>query len=115
VAPLVALFLAQFGSDPITDGPPTLLLHGQEDTNIAFQSSVDLYDSIAPPKAFVGLPSTGHSELLESQIEPPIASRETAQAATIAFLDALFKGRNEKLAATLERLGAEGNVVESEL
>lgn len=111
-APLVPLFLAQFGPDPITDGPPTLLLHGQEDLQIAFQSSVDLYDAIAPPKALVGLPHTGHSELLESQVEPAVASRQTAQAATTAFLGAVFNARAETLTATLDDFAAAGNVVE---
>jgi len=114
VAPLVSLFLTQFGSDPIATGPPTLLLHGQQDLQVAFQSSVELYDTIAPPKAFVGLPGTGHSELLESQDQPPIASRETAQAATIAFLDAVFKGRTETLTSTLDSLATGGNLVESD-
>lgn len=115
VAPLVSLFLNQFGSDSIAAGPPTLLLHGQQDLQIGFQSSVDLYDAIAPPKAFVGLPGTGHSDLLESQDEPPIASRQTAQTATVAFLDAVFKRRSETLTSTLDSLAADGNIVESDL
>jgi predicted dienelactone hydrolase len=115
VAPLVALFLTQFGPDAIGAGPPTLLLHGQQDLQIGFDSSVDLYAQIEAPKVLVGLPDTGHSELLESQSEPPVASRRTAQAATIAFLDAVFSGNDDPLTEMLDDLTVAGNLIESEL
>jgi len=112
VAPLVALFLTQFGPDPMADGPPLLIIHGQADGTIVFQSSVDLYEEIAPPKVLVGLADVDHSEALESQDSPAPAPRKAAQEATIAFLDAILLERSTPLELVLDDLRATGHLVE---
>jgi hypothetical protein len=62
----------------------------------------------------VGLLQGTHSELLESQVDPPVPARDAAQRATIAFLDALFRGRAPALEQTLAALAAAGNEVRKE-
>lgn len=111
-APLVGLFLNQFGTDSIAEGPPMLIVHGEADATIALQSSVELYDGIAAPKFFLGLADTGHSEALESQDAPAPAPRAATEAATIAFLDAIFFKRTSGLDTVLTNLAAGGHIVE---
>jgi dienelactone hydrolase len=105
-----ATFLATaLGSDPITAGPPTLVIHGTGDQTVAYESSVDLYSRIAPPRILLGLTGAGHSEAVESQIDPPIAARAAAQRATIAFLNAMFRGAQATLDTVLADLANDGN------
>lgn len=103
-----------FGSDPITRGPPTLVLHGMNDPTVGYQTAVDLYAAIAPPRFLVGLRDAGHSEALESQSTPAIAARDAAQQATIAFLNLVFGNQAAPWSATLQRLASDGNVTEAD-
>jgi len=113
VAPLVALFLDQFGPDPIADGPPMLIIHGEADTTVPFQSSVDLYSQVDPPKVLIGLAGVGHSEALESQASPAPPARRAAEQATIAFLGATFFHGDSHLEVVLDELSSGGHFVEA--
>ena len=64
-----------------------------------------------PNLSVVGLTDAGHSDLLESQVEPPIAARAAAQSATIAFLNAQARGDASALDTTLGQLAADGHLV----
>jgi predicted dienelactone hydrolase len=103
-----------FGADPIAAGPPTLILHGTADPIVPYTGATVLYDSIIAPRFLVGLSNASHSEALESQIEPPIAARDAAQRATIAFLDVLFRGDSAGWRALRNELASAGNVVEAD-
>ena len=107
-------FGGSFGSDPITAGPPTLIMHGTADATVAISSSVTLYNSIAPPRFFLGILGAGHSDAVESQADPPIHARDSAERATIAFLNAQFRGDGAGLAQTLSALQAEGDTAMSD-
>jgi hypothetical protein len=50
--------------------------------------------------------------MLESQTQPAVAARETAQAATIAFLAAFLDDRVATLETTLDELTDSGNAVQ---
>jgi len=113
VAPLVELFLSQFGPDSIADGPPMLIVHGEADTTIPFESSVDLYAEIDPPKFLVRLTDVGHSEALESQVEPAPPARRAAEEMTIAFLESIFSERPQEFADVLAELTSSGNLVQA--
>jgi predicted dienelactone hydrolase len=105
-----------YGADPLAAaGPPTLILHGTMDFLVPYPSGRELFAEIEPPRVFVGLAGAGHSDSLESQVEPPIAVRAAAQRAVVAFLDAVFQGRERELASVLEELAAEGHEVDSDL
>lgn len=96
-------------------GPPALILHGMADRTVEYSNAPLLYDMIDPPRILVGLPDTGHSELLESQTEPAIVARATAQRATLAFLNATFRGEDTDLSQTLAALATAGNEVRADL
>jgi dienelactone hydrolase len=109
-----AFLAGAFGGDPITTGPPTLIIHGTSDESVGYSSALDLYDRIQPPRFLLGLIGAEHSAALESQTEPPIPARAAAQAATIAFLNAAFRGGSAAWQHTLARLATEGNIVQQE-
>ena len=104
-----------YGADPLAAaGPPTLILNGTADDTVPFDNALLLYDALAAPRYLVGIEGAGHSEPLEDQSNPPVAARQVAQDATIGLLDAVFRGAGAGFAATLDRLAAAGNVVESD-
>jgi predicted dienelactone hydrolase len=104
---------AGYGPDPLAAiGPATLILHGTADATVAFAMAQQLFNILAPPRLLVGIQGAGHSESLESQVEPPIAARAAAQRAVIAFLAATFRDRDRALDNVLADLSAEGHVVE---
>ncbi len=104
-----------FGNDPIAaSGPPTLIIHGTADPAVAYESSPQLYDMILPPRFLVGIAGAGHSEGLESQVEPPVPARDATQRAAIGFLRAVFEGADGVFQATLAALEAEGHVVQAD-
>ncbi|GIW43383.1 MAG: hypothetical protein KatS3mg077_0665 [Candidatus Binatia bacterium] len=94
--------------------PPALVLHGQEDTTVPIQTGRDLYAAIAPPKFFVGIAGAGHSDLLESQLVPPIPARLAVERSVTAFIRAVILGARAELAAVLAELEAEGHEVRFE-
>ncbi len=96
-------------------GPPTLILHGMADRTVEYSNAPLLYDMIDPPRILVGLPGAGHSELLESQTEPAIVARATAQRATLAFLNATFRGEDAELTQTLASLATAGSDVREDV
>ncbi len=103
-----------FGSDvPVIDFP-TLIIQGTADQSVAYSTAPAFYEHIHAPRFLLGLTSAGHSEAVESQIDPPIAARDAAQHASIAFLNAVFRGANTAFDATLSQLAAAGNPVRSE-
>jgi predicted dienelactone hydrolase len=107
-----APLLPFFGPDPLSAaGPPTLILHGTADTTVGFATATQLYNLIAPPRFLVGLKGAEHADALESQVEPPIPARDAGQRATIAFLNAVFRGGAAELDTTLAALAAQGNEV----
>lgn len=110
VAAAVPLVSA-FGPDPVAaEGPPTLLIHGTADRSVGYGTSTTFYDHIQPPRYFLGLSGAGHSEALESQTVPAIGPQRAAQQASIAFLNALFRGAHTELDETFAMLAAAGNV-----
>ena len=109
-----APLLGSFGPGPITAGPPTLILHGTADTTVSYTGATRLYSLIAPPRFLVGLDGAGHSDAIESRVEPPIPARDAGQRATIAFLNAVFRGAAAEFDATLAALAAEGNLVQAD-
>jgi predicted dienelactone hydrolase len=113
VAPLVMLFLNQFGADSISEGPPTLIIHGKADSVIPLQSSIDLYGQLGGPKFLIGLTDVDHSEALESQEQPPPPARGAAEAATIAFLQRVFLDDSQPLQELLDDLAADGHLTEA--
>jgi hypothetical protein len=86
----------------------------------AFDHSVDYatapayYERIGPPRFLLGLTGVGHSEAVESQIDPPIPARAAAQRASIAFLNAAFQHASAAFDAPLAALAATGDIVRSD-
>ncbi len=105
---------AAFGPDSIAAGPPTLIIQGTADTSVPYSAATTLYQQIQPPRILLGLKGAGHSEALESQVEPPIPARDAAQRGTIAFVNAVFRGAHGELQATLAALATAGNIVQAE-
>lgn len=114
VAPLAGLASA-FGADPITAGPPTIILHGMRDQSIAYASSRDLYAAIAPPHLLVGVAGAGHSDLIEGADGSQNTLLAASEATVIAFLEWRFAGRLEGLQAELAARAGRGDEVESDL
>jgi predicted dienelactone hydrolase len=109
------LLPGSFGPDPISAaGPPTLILHGTADTTVTYATATQLFDLIDAPRFLLGLQGAEHSDALESQAEPPIPARDAAQRATVAFLNAVFRGASAELNATLAGLAAQGNLVQAD-
>jgi predicted dienelactone hydrolase len=110
-----APLLPFFGPDPLSaSGPPTLILQGTADTTVGFATAAQLYSLIAAPRFLVGLNGAEHSDALESQVEPPIPARDAGQRATVAFLNAVFRGRAAEFDVTLAALAAQGNDVQAD-
>jgi len=95
----------------VLSGPPTLVLHGQPDPVVSFDFAPELFLSLPQPRVLVGLHNAGHSDLLESQVEPPIPPRAAAEAATLAFLNAHVRGDTTGLETALAQLGGDGHLV----
>jgi predicted dienelactone hydrolase len=108
------LFTNLFGTDPITAGPPTLILHGTVDSTVTFATSQRLYSDIDPPRFFVGITGADHSDAIEAPTEPLTSVQLVSERAIVAFLNAMFRGANTELGNTLAALAAEGNPVESD-
>ncbi len=66
------------------------------------------------PRFLLGLPGAGHSDAVESQTDPPIPTRDAAQRATIAFLNAVFRGADAAFDDIRAALAAEGNIVQAQ-
>jgi predicted dienelactone hydrolase len=110
-------FLASsFGPERLRqDGPPTLILHGTADTSVGIVFGRNLFSDIGPPKILVALQDAGHSEALESQVEPAITVRDAAQRAVVAFLRAVYFSDSAGLIQALAELAAEGHGVDYEI
>lgn len=67
-----------------------------------------------PTKALRRPYRCGHSDIIESQVEPAIPMRNALQTVTSAFLDYTFS-HSDRLAGVLTMLGDQGHTVESEL
>jgi len=100
-----------FGANPIDTGPPTMIIHGTSDALIPFTLAEPLLETLPRPRALVGVQGSGHSELLESQAEPPIPARDATQRAIVAFLDGLLRHDRSAFDGTLDELAAEGHIV----
>jgi dienelactone hydrolase len=95
---------------PNSDGPPTLIIHGRDDHIINYASSEKLYPLLSSPCFFLGIPDTGHSDLLESQTQPPDTAREITQRAVKSFIAEFLmgeKGATTKELAELSKSGCE--------
>ncbi|MCX8072117.1 MAG: alpha/beta fold hydrolase [Candidatus Binatia bacterium] len=104
---------AAFGADRVEPlAAPNLFIHGTADNVVPIAVGRGLYATARPPRAFIGVLGAGHSDLLESQIEPPIAARRVMQEAVVAFLRAVFAGGEEDWMVTLARLRSEGHDVD---
>jgi len=110
----VSLFPNLFGTGPINAGPPTLVLQGTADMTVSYETSVDLYAHIDPPRVFVGITGAGHADAIEAPTFPLTNLQLVSERAIVAFLNAMFRGDNADLTATLAALVAEGNSAESD-
>ncbi len=113
--PTYLMEMAFHESEIQTDGPPTLLIHGMADPGVAFSFSSNLYQTITPPRVLVGLPDTGHSEMLETPTEEP----DPAQLVTVDLVDAFIQrqlgGAKTGLSDLLTELKESGYTVEYDL
>lgn len=103
-----------FGQDATVANVPTLIMQGTADQSVDYSTAPAFYAHIGPPRFLIGLTGVGHSEAVESQIEPPIAARDAAQRSSIAFLNAVFRDASAVFDATLADLAATGNQVRSD-
>lgn len=110
----VAPLTTGFGIDPISTGPPTLIVQGTDDPTVPYATGPELYAEIQPPRYLLGLRGAGHSEDLEDQSEPPIAVRSATQRAVRAFLDARFRGDEATWRAVRNQLQVQEHVVEAD-
>jgi acetyl esterase/lipase len=92
-------------------GPPTLVMHGLEDTTLDPGISEDLYADLEDPRWYLGLSGAGHSDPIESQDEPPVPSRAAAQGAVQALIGQVFLGESGAVDRILDELAAEGHTV----
>lgn len=105
-APLTVMF-----GDAITpSGPPTLVMHGLDDP-LSHEVSETLYAELEGQKWYLGIAGSGHADAIESQEEPPIASRAAAQAAVGALIRQTFFGEAGAVDAVLSDLESDGNTV----
>jgi len=86
---------------------------GTEDEAVPHAVARSFYDSLAAPKAFLGVVGAHHSDLIENAPDPGafIAPDERAQ---IAFFDAFLGDTRAELDQTLADLASEGQEVASE-
>lgn len=103
-----------FGQDATVANLPTLIMQGTADQSVDYSTAPAFYALIGPPRFLIGLTGVGHSEAVESQIDPPIPARDAAQRSSIAFLNAVFRHANAAFDAILVSLATAGNQVRSE-
>jgi alpha-beta hydrolase superfamily lysophospholipase len=103
-----------FGSDASVTDFPTLIIQGTADQSVSYSTAPAFYEHIDAPRFLLGLTGAGHSEAVESQIDPPIPARDAAQHASIAFLNAVFRNAQMAFDTTLADLAADGNIVQSD-
>jgi pimeloyl-ACP methyl ester carboxylesterase len=113
-APALTLTDAFFPGPFDSNGPPTMVMQGTDDTTVPYSTALALYGLLQPPRVLVGLSGAGHSEALESQAEPPIPARRAAQTATVGFLNAILRGDGAALDTALAQLAADGNIVQAD-
>jgi dienelactone hydrolase len=82
---------------------PLLLIHGDADTSLPYQGSVDAYAAAAPPKFFVTILGGGHSPPFEDDDDP---ADEMVTAVTIDFWNLFLAERP----GTIDQLIADANV-----
>ncbi|CAN5582922.1 hypothetical protein BH10ACT1_BH10ACT1_28900 [soil metagenome] len=76
--------------DPSVTDRPVLLIHGDADDTVPYQSSVDAFDEIASPRWFITLPGQDH---VRPYISPGLSAVATLVTTTsIDFFDAELKG-----------------------
>jgi len=103
-----------FDKEPITTGPPTLLINGTADMAVAYSATEALYADIDPPKFLLGITGADHTNALNGHTEPLSDLQTVSVRAIVGFLNALFRGRSSAFAQTLTALAAEGNPVTSD-
>ena len=110
----VDFFGPLFDAQPITAGPPTLLINGTADMAIAYSATAALYEGIDPPKFLLGITGADHTDALNGHTLPLSDLQSVSVRAIIGFLNALFRGRGAEFVQTLAALAAEGNPVTSD-
>lgn len=103
-----------FDTQPITAGPPTLLVNGTVDMAVAYSATQALYAHIDPPKFLLGITGADHTNALNGHTLPLSDLQTVSVRAIIGFLNALFRGQDAAFAQTLATLAAEGNRVTSD-
>lgn len=88
---------------------PALVIHGDSDPVVPIQAGRDLYHLWNTPKFFLGIKGAGHSDLVESQLEPPIAARAVTQDAITRFLGSVFFGTHNAFTEWLGALRSQGH------
>jgi dienelactone hydrolase len=106
------ILTAGFGSTPDPMGPPTLVMHGLQDGTLPPELSTTLVGQLDAPWWYLGIEGAGHSDPVEDDQSPPVASRDAAQRAVLAWLDTAFEG-STALSDTLAGLESEGHVTTS--
>lgn len=97
---------------PVTgDGPPTVLIHGQDDPTANYTWGEEVYASLTGPRWFVGLADVAHAEMLESQEVPAIDARRFAQDVVFSAIRSEILGEAVALDAALDRMADAGHVV----
>ncbi len=93
-------------------GPPTLLIHGEDDHVVDISESRRLYAAIAPPRYLVELDGAGHAELLENPASRISYAGASIQA-IVAFFDATLGDDPQALQPTLDEIRDLGHTVQS--
>ena len=96
-------------------GPPTLVVHGREDDVVDLEASEALYGAITPPKAFLVLEGTGHSDAIEGDDPATAESRAWMLRAVLAFMRGTLEDEGGALSSELNALSNEGHTVINEL
>lgn len=78
-----------FGTYPAPDPTPVLFLHGTADDAIRFSSGLAAYHDAHPPKFFVTLHGSGHSD---PYLGDSTRADQVVTSSTIDFLDRYLKG-----------------------
>jgi dienelactone hydrolase len=92
-----------FGAYPAPDPTPILFLHGTDDKSIAFGSGLAAYHDAHPPKFFVTLNGSGHTD---PYLGNSTKADEVVTTATIDFFDRYLKDSP----VALQRLQRDANV-----
>lgn len=96
-------------------GPPTLVVHGREDDVVDLEASEELYGAITPPKAFLVLEGTGHSDAIEGDEEATAEPRAWMLRAVVAFMRSTLEDKESAVGSELNALSDEGHTVINEL